>query len=333
MTPFIFFTMISTKHIVNNILDVPTSWVFETYCNLSEKLHGQDVKIRSLFNSRDSVPSMVIFCRQDKYYFKDFSTDKGGDAVKLVMFLHNLPFGQAVNRIIDDYREYLMTSGRVTSDVVIKQRAHYHLESYDTRSWTRGDAEYWTAYGIGSDLLDKYNVKPLSSFVFSKNDGGVYDFFVTQRPYVYGYFREDGTLYKIYQPYIKDKKFMKINTYIQGMDQLKFNKPYLIIVSSLKDGMSLSKFRYPVEFIAPDSEGSLIREEIIRNLASKYKGIACMFDNDSAGIKAMERYKEAYGLPYIHLQMEKDLSDSVKKHGVKKVKEMLSPILKETFKI
>ena len=323
--------MISTKHIVNSILDVPTSWVFETYCDLGEKLTGQDIKIRSLFNPRDSVPSMVIFCRQEKYFFKDFSTDRGGDCVKLVMYLHDLTTGSAINKIIDDYTRYLKNSGTSVSDVVIKQRANYHLESYDTRSWTKGDADFWTPYGIGSDLLEKYHVKPLSSFTFSKNENGVYDFFVTQRPYVYGYFREDGTLYKIYQPYVKDKKFMKINTYIQGMDQLKFTKPYLVIVSSLKDGLSLTRFKYPVEFIAPDSEGSLIREEVINNLKSKYKGVATMFDNDTAGIKAMERYQEAYGLPSIHLELEKDLSDSVKVRGIKVVREHLTPLIKKVF--
>jgi hypothetical protein len=323
--------MISTKHIVNSILDVPTSWAFETYCGLGEKLTGQDVKIRSLFNPRDTVPSMVLFCRQDKYFFKDFSTDKGGDCVKLVMYLYDLTTGPAINKIIEDYRQYLKSSGTEISDAVIKQRANYHLESYDTREWTRADADFWVPYGIGSELLEKYHVKPLSSFTFSRQDDGVYDFFVTQRPYVYGYFREDGTLYKIYQPYVKDKKFMKIATYIQGMDQLKFSKPYLIIVSSLKDGMTLTRFKYPVEFIAPDSEGSLIREEVINNLKTRYNRIACMFDNDTAGIKAMERYQEAYGLPSIHLELEKDLSDSVKKHGLKVVKEQLTPLIKTAF--
>jgi DNA primase len=56
-----------------------------------------------------------------------------------------------------------------------------------------------------------------------------------------------------------------------------------------------------------------------------------MFDNDAAGIKAMERYHEAFGLPSIHLEMEKDLSDSVKKHGLKAVKEQLTPLIKNIF--
>ena len=67
--------MIRTKAIVSSIEDVPSSWIFETYCPISESLTGQDVKIKSVFNPRDSVPSMVIFCKGDTYYFKDFSTD------------------------------------------------------------------------------------------------------------------------------------------------------------------------------------------------------------------------------------------------------------------
>jgi DNA primase len=52
-----------------------------------------------------------------------------------------------------------------------------------------------------------------------------------------------------------------------------------------------------------------------------------MFDNDTAGVKAMERYHELYGLPSLLLPMEKDLSDSVKKHGQKAVKKVLTPLI------
>jgi DNA primase len=52
-----------------------------------------------------------------------------------------------------------------------------------------------------------------------------------------------------------------------------------------------------------------------------------MFDNDTPGITAMERYRELYQLPSVLLPMEKDLSDSVKKHGQKAVRQVLTPLL------
>jgi hypothetical protein len=46
----------------------------------------------------------------------------------------------------------------------------------------------------------------------------------------------------------------------------------------------------------------------------------------------MKRYKELYDLDYIILPLEKDLSDSVKVHGVDYVKEYLFPLLLNTIK-
>ena len=69
--------MLSTN-IITSINEVPREWVFEYYLNLKEKLTGQDVKILSVFNAKDKVPSMFIYfdVSTDKYKFKDFSTGK-----------------------------------------------------------------------------------------------------------------------------------------------------------------------------------------------------------------------------------------------------------------
>ena len=49
------------------------------------------------------------------------------------------------------------------------------------------------------------------------------------------------------------------------------------------------------------------------------------------GIKAAKRYKDKYGFNTILLPMEKDLSDSVKVHGIDKVREVLFPLLKQAL--
>ena len=41
----------------------------------------------------------------------------------------------------------------------------------------------------------------------------------------------------------------------------------------------------------------------------------------------MQKYNEKYDLPYVILEMEKDLSDSIEIHGINKVREILMPIL------
>jgi DNA primase len=67
------------------------------------------------------------------------------------------------------------------------------------------------------------------------------------------------------------------------------------------------------------------------NAIRHYKNIFVLFDNDEAGIKAAEKYKSKYGFEYVVLELEKDLSDSIKVHGVDKVRDNLLPLLKQTL--
>jgi hypothetical protein len=165
-----------------------------------------------------------------------------------------------------------------------------------------------------------------------EDDGQLQEVVIRDRHFMYGYFREDGTLYKIYQPMITESKFIKVRDYIQGMDQLTYAKPYLIINSSLKDVMFFDKLGYSeAETIAPDSENTLILPHVINSLKLKYKGIATLFDNDPAGIKAMENYEKTYGIKGVLLPLSKDLSDSGRDHGILKVKQVLTPILKQAL--
>lgn len=164
-------------------------------------------------------------------------------------------------------------------------------------------------------------------------DGSITSF-KFEKEYFYGYFRVDGTLYKIYMPKNQNKKFIKIQNYVQGIDQLKYDSKYLIITSSLKDLMCFKTLNINnVECIAPDSENTMIREAVISTLIPKYSKIIVLFDNDEPGIKAAQKYKEKYNFDYVILDMSKDLSDSIKDYGVKAVRDKLLILLKETLKI
>ena len=115
-------------------------------------------------------------------------------------------------------------------------------------------------FSIGSKMLEHYNVAPLDFYVMTKEDNlGIQSSMRISANYIYGYFKEDGTLYKIYQPKVKDGKFIKARDYIQGSEQLRGDKKFLIITSSLKDLMAFNKLKIAdAESIAPDSENSMI---------------------------------------------------------------------------
>jgi hypothetical protein len=326
--------MISTKNLIYDLADVPREWAFEHYLNLTEKLTGQDIKMKSVFNIREKTPSMCIYIdRNNIYRFKDFSSGNGGDSIALVQSLFNLPTrGSASYKIIEDYNQYVLNNGHNTIKSY-KQHSKFKVTDYEMRHWNTLDQKYWMGYHIGSRLLSRYNVVPLEYYVMTKTDeNDVVSSITIKGNYIYGYFREDGNLYKIYQPKVKDSKFIKVRDYIQGTEQLVFDKPYLIITSSLKDLMAYQKLKISnSEVIAPDSENTMIPENIMNSISSKYHKVCVLFDNDEAGIKAAEKYKSRYGFEYVVLEMEKDLSDAIKVHGIDKVRENLLPLLKQAL--
>lgn len=316
--------MFKTKNLVHDIKDVPVTWIFEHFCKLKEKLRGQDVKIKSLFNPKERTPSMCIYSTKDKSYkYKDFSTGRGGSAIDLVKDLSQLPFHKAAQLIIENYNDFVLHNNGGYDLGEFKQQARYQVTSYKVRTWTTQDQYFWTQFNIGSKLLEAHNIKPLESYCMAKDDKNL----CIKGLYLYGYFKADGTLYKIYQPKTLDKKFIKVNSYIQGWEQLQ-DQQHLLITSSLKDVMSIKSLKLQIDVIAPDSENTMIKPDVMEDLKKKYKKIVVMFDNDDAGIKSMESYKNKY--PFIEtavLPMSKDVSDSIKDYGAKEVIYRLVPIL------
>ena len=303
---------------------IPSAWVFEHYCNLSEILHGQSIKILSMFNNKDTVPSMFIYIwNDDKYYFKDFSSGKGGDSTKLVMELFNLNRSHAIQKVIKDYKN----TNIKTSKVIIKPVSSYKVTSHIKRKWTELDAKYWIQFNIGTKLLNKYNVFPLKEYTFSKELDKKISEINIKNNYIYGYFKNDGTLYKIYHPYSNKKKFIKVKSYIQGTDQLQYKKPNLIITSSLKDIMSLDSLNLNSEFIAPDSENTIIPKKIMSSYLLKYDNILTLLDDDEAGHLGMIKYEDYYGICSIHLNLSKDPSDSIKDFNKTTVKNYINPLI------
>jgi hypothetical protein len=312
--------------------DVPSQWIFEHYLGLKENLTGQSIKMNSVFKP-EKTPSMCLYVSdKGEYMFKDFSSSKGGNGVALVSELFCIAYKDAAMKIKSDYEHYI-NNEEIPIELInteISPHSRYKLTSHKTRPWNQADALFWTQFGISSDILNAFNVVPLDSYTLTRSDRhGATEKLEIKKQGIYGYFTKDGELYKIYQPGQKSKKFIKIKDYIQGTDQLE-NKKYLMICSSLKDAMAFIALGFKnTDVIAPDSENIMISKEIIEEFKSKYLKVFTIMDDDVAGMKSMIRYQDEYGIPYVHLQMSKDLSDSVKEYGRLNVRAVLNNLIKQ----
>lgn len=331
--------MINTKKIVASISDVPSYWVFQYYLNLSEKLTGQDVKIKSIFNPSERTPSMCLYVdtvsniygqKVKQYVYKDFSTGNYGNKIHLVMHLFDVKFPYAVDRIINDYNLFIKTQS--VEDITLTPQARWKVDYISKRKWTANDAKFWLPFNIGTKLLKSFNVYPIDYYnLVLEQDNSSKKSKVTG-PNIYGYFDKAGDVYKIYKPYSKKHKFFKVKNYIQGIDQLKYNQPHLVICSSLKDAMTLKSIGYNLDVLAPESENTVIKPYIMRNLMHKYKHVITLFDNDKAGMDAVAKYNKLYNISGCVSPLCKDISDAMKEHGVKNLHKELKPLLKKTIK-
>lgn len=319
--------MLSTKNLVTDYKEIDSRWIFQYYAKLTEQLTGQSVKIKSIFNPADKTPSLVIYpekVEQAFYRFKDFSTGKSGSSIDFVKEIHGLDFSAAVTLITKDYNAYMASGGSALAEY--KSHGKFRVSGHEVRQWNTKDQYQWTQFNIGSTFLNEYCIKPLASYTMTKKENGEDYSMTITGDYMYGYFKKDGTLYKIYQPRNKEKKFIKVCEYIQGLEQLK-GHDYLLITSGIKDTGAMSSFKLDLDYISPDSENVMIPDEMMIEFKKTYKKVLVMLDNDVAGIKAMKKYREKYDTPCVLLTMEKDVAQATKVYGPKKVKERVVPLI------
>tara|TARA_Y100000385_G_scaffold291908_1_gene373810 strand:- start:7851 stop:8828 length:978 start_codon:yes stop_codon:yes gene_type:complete len=323
--------MFSTKNLIISIESIPSYWVFQYYLNISEKLTGQDVKIKSIFNPTERTPSFVVYVDRKikQYKFKDFSTGVSGGKIDLIMKMFNFNYNQAVGKMIQDYNEYVK-NGEIEL-ITLNPSAKWTMDHIQTRDFTDNDAKYWLSFRIGATMLKTYNVRPIEYFTMLRDQDGKIDKAKFKKPMTYGYFTADGDVIKLYQPRSDKHKFYNINNHVQGYDQLTYSNPYLVICSSLKDAMCLKGMGYNIEVIAPNSENTLIKPYIIENLKKKYKKVITLFDNDDAGKKAIEAYAKTYNIQGCALSICKDISDAMQTHGFETVHKELKPLLRLTL--
>lgn len=321
--------MFTLNNFINDIKDVPSDWIFEYYLELPEPLKGQRVRINSVFNPADKTPSMYIYYYPEGncYKFKCFSTGNGGNAVDLMKYLWKADYGYTINTIIEDYNKFL----KLGSTVVKKDfsNTQWIISSYSTRTWNNNDAKFWKQFNIGSDLLNRYNVAPVASYTMCKkiNDSFTDEMFTVTKEHVYGYFNSNHELYKLYQPLNYSKKFLKLGQYVQGIDQLE-NKRFLVITSSLKDIMAIKSIPgLNIDVIAPDSENTKLSDKLINEFKLKYEAVVTYMDSDKAGIDSMKYYLDRFNIPFCYIPLQKDFSDIVKYHGIKKAAYEFIPIL------
>lgn len=182
------------------------------------------------------------------------------------------------------------------------------------RNWNTKDT-YWSQYHITQEILDLYNVLPLSHMWTQMGNELYLTYRYSSIDPAYSYEHGDG-LRKVLRPFAsRDKKWRSnIPRHIfSGFDQLDPTGDVLVITKSLKDVMIWRMAG--INSISPQGESIRLTEGFINLLYSRFTRILVNYDNDKAGLENMALIKDEFGLQGFTMPQEKDPSDFVKVTG------------------
>lgn len=282
----------------------------------------------------DNSPSCGITYCYNKFLYKDFGNNETYNCFEYVQRLFNCSYIDALKLINVDFSLGLGYSLKTKNnlDIEYKPRILDAIpKSKETiieckiRDWNTGiDKLFWGSYHITCNTLNKFKIFPLE---WVKINNMLIR--ATNSNPIYGYYFGDNK-WKIYQPYNTfNKWFTNTNpNIIQGIKQLPESGDLLVITSSLKDVACLWEFGYNA--IAPQSESTIMKPELIIELKSKWKVIKILFDNDNPGLQAAYYSSLRYEIDFCYIPLEyeeKDPSDLTKNRGPEFSKNIIKQIL------
>lgn len=322
-------------------LESPIADYGKSFTDLAEEVNGlsifkryiPDLEVHTSIHSplrEDNIPSFSVFFakRHNKWFYKDLATGESGDAIMfkckylnisykeavITEFVGNNAFKKSVSR---DYVKKALEKSQSQIDIKIK-----------VRPYQKHDAEYFKSYGISRKTLEKYNVYAISHVFFNDRP-------VKVEKYAYAYVeKKDGKLtYKVYQPFIKNKKYKFFNNHDysvwQGWRQLPKSGNELIITSSLKDVMSIVNV-LQVPSIALQAESVMPKKSVVKELKNRFKTIYILYDTDKTGIQYSSKLSEEFNFVQKTIDAKyesKDPSDLIKNLGVYQAKSILEKLI------
>jgi len=258
---------------------------------------------------KDGNPSFAFYHSDDgRILWKDFATGEVGNVIKFAQLYYNTNLKGAKIRLSKAFK------GQSGIQVPPDRRSSLRRKKnmlIEPKNWSPKTIKYWEQYNITKDTLNKFNVRPIESYLIngmpSKFRWSDYEPMYAMRVY---------KRYTIYRPLSQrsNKWRTSLTKYdLFGLEQLpKRGGETLIITKSLKDVMVLYQMGYTA--IATINEGIIPPKEIIEYLKERWEIIYLFFDNDKAGMMFATKVSKQFHLSYIYIPPKlgfKDISDYV----------------------
>lgn len=297
--------------------------IMEYYLNIPVK--------KGLFRSplrKDRQPTCSFYRNNSgTLIFKDFATGQHLNVFDVVQDIFKCNYFEALRIIANDLnivndKTLHKNHGKINLNPIRVKDKEVSKIQIEVQDFTDSELKWWGKYGITLDVLKKFNVYSCKHVFLNSN------LFATSQQHcpIFGYYggkiqdnKEKIELWRCYFPKRKNYRFVTnwSSKKIQGFNQLPKKGKLLVITKSMKDCMCL--YSCGISACAPNSENLEIKDNVLKELQSRFKYIVYFYDNDLPGISNMNRIKKKFpNLIYYWIPRAfgaKDFSDFYKKYG------------------
>lgn len=299
---------------------------------------GTDVNSKKLFlsplRSDNHVTCSIYKSKSGILYMHDFATNEHIDCWNLVMRLYDCNYYEALKIIAQDFNLVATTFAKTSSPKIVESLKETESSKIQVqiKDFSKEELNWWNEFGISKKTLKKYHVFSLQHVFLN----GELKFTSSEQCPIYGYYfgkdKNKRELWKIYFPMNKEKGIRFINNLskktLQGYHQLPKTGDLLVITKSMKDVAAM--YEFGIVAVSTPSESTFVLDKQLEEFKSRFKHIIVIFDSDRPGKHNMWLIRKKYPeLNYYVLPdyLEKDFTDSIKKIGVDKMKELVNQFM------
>lgn len=301
--------------------------------DIFRKLISPDIKLGKNVLSplrKERFPSFSIYVHRQRgdIWYKDFPESGEryhGDALNFVKMYYSLNSTKEAIKAIKQQVLGMHEDDPLQLEALERKnyRPKYQAKQEvkfipNKRSWRKFDLAFWHQFMIHEEILEKFNVYPVSSFKKVVGDQ-VKTFYEREGDPIYFIELPSGR-FKIYQPLTENKAFkwksnLRAAADVFGINLIEEKVPDLFILAGNKDVMSFTATT-GLPAIALASEATNLTLEMITIFESIADRIHILYDNDATGIKMAKKLHLETGWAYhnnllTHFDVN-DYSDMVK---------------------
>lgn len=297
---------------------------------------GEFIPYKKSYNSvfrKDRTASTGFYLGESgKLKYKDMKTGESWDCFSFIAKLYGVSYYQAVKKVACDFGLIKDCSTLPLEKKSINQSFNFDKKAKEEREiqiipdkWHSDAKNYWKAYEINGEDLQKEHVYPIKKLFIDKK-------FISNRNndlrFAYLIPTPKKEYMKIYTPYSQEYKWISnIPLHIPfGMDTLNYDSKAIVVGKSLKDMIVLKKLFPSVLATQNESEGAL-NKGMVKHLIEKFESRVIVFDNDETGVESCKKFNTK-GFDYFNIPREyiyegiKDPSDFIKAYGLEKLKNL-----------